>query len=525
MSLTGNTTNTLNLSGITTTDNFDDGAGATISNGDLTINNINLAYNLIVKVLTIPYTITPQIFKYISTLTGDIMGLLALKRDLTNVAFSSIPTCEVVPTTQYELVNKAYADINGNLLASSNTWTNNNKYNTPPTCEVTPTTQFQLVNKTYVDVAKKWILTAPYNIYTGLNSFTNPTGVCAEFLSDANFLAVVYCSNDFHVALNTVLNLCSITSATIDTANIGTANISTVGTAPTVISTDSSTNIATTAFVTTAISGITSLLGLANTWTGTNAFSNTLTGATVNITTGNITTGNITTGNITTGNIPTLNSTGTSTLAIANITTGNITTGNITTGNIPTLNSTGTSTLATVNIGTSGTAPTMISTSNSTNVATTAFVKTAISGITSLLGLANTWTGTNTFYSVLLNQTYPNTTVNNQLGYKAFNTTTGSASMTFASVGTISLPIAGVWLVEANLSITTPSGWIATSINTSSATQNLYCNQTVQVSGGGYSQHLITTFSVSGISTAYFTVQLSSSSATTTCYMSATRIG
>ena len=182
---------------------------------------------------------------------------------------------------------------------------------------------------------------------------------------------------------SSLLGLNNTWTGTNDFVNTGTGSLTSSATQPAY--TDSSTKIPTTSWVQTAISGATptSLLGLNNTWTGTNAFNNTAEGSLTSLATQPV-------ANDSSTKIPTTSwvQSLVATLPLPSSLLG--------------LNNTWTGTNDFVNTGTgsltsSATQP--VANDSSTKIPTTSWVQSAISFAipTSLLGLNNTWTGTNDF--------------------------------------------------------------------------------------------------------------------------------
>jgi len=116
---------------------------------------------------------------------------------------------------------------------------------------------------------------------------------------------------------------------------------------------------------------------------------------------------------------------------------------------------------------------------------------------------------------LLLSQTQPITN-SIQLGYKT--TFTGATKMTTSLINliTISLPTSGVWLVECNFNPIgiTGASYYFMSLSATSATGDSYCNITKYLTGGNYSDRLMTTFAVSAATNVYLVGNLGGGSMT-----------
>ena len=200
-----------------------------------------------------------------------------------------------------------------------------------------------------------------------------PVAQGAENLQTTNVNGIMTCNDDVNFA----------DGANITTFNQTLTNFSITSTNPPLstatqpASNDSSTKMPTTAWVQGAITGSipASLLGLNNIWTGTQSWVNTAVGSLTSLATQPASSDNST-------NIPTTAWVQSAISAIASLLG---------------LNNTWTGTQNWTNTGTgsltsSATQP--ASSDNSTKIPTTAWVQSVISAIPSLLGLNNTWTGT-----------------------------------------------------------------------------------------------------------------------------------
>ena len=232
----------------------------------------------------------------------------------TNTFNYYLPTSFIIPSSGYELVNKNYADsISGTtLLSSSNIWTSTNAFNYYlPTSTIVPSTQFQFTNKAYVDltfgklnVGNTW---AYQNIFTaglvsnGLLYFSNSSDNYINYSSFSDGLLIngntsnqllsngsgspiisliwsntgVSCPNTLtsNDLINTYNFTAKLNSTRVPTtayltsyyAALASPTFTGIPKCPTAVSGTNTTQIASTAFVETEVS---SLLGLANTWTG-----------------------------------------------------------------------------------------------------------------------------------------------------------------------------------------------------------------------------------------------------------------
>ena len=225
-----------------------------------------------------------------------------------------LPTSFITPSSGYELVNKNYADsISGStLLSSSNIWTSTNAFtHNLPTSTIVPSAQFQFTNKAYVDLtfgdkglSNNWLLQQNFNgsasvtgtLYLGsssgynnlsynsvnngveimcynIGSLNTSAGVSPALYWDANGVTLpllLTCGNitNTYTFTGVINNNQVATTAYLTNYYAAKASPTLTGipNCPTAIGSTNSTQIASTAFVQ---SNVSSLLGLANTWTGT----------------------------------------------------------------------------------------------------------------------------------------------------------------------------------------------------------------------------------------------------------------
>lgn len=159
-----------------------------------------------------------------------------------NVFNNYIPHCGLVPTGDTELTNKKFVDDSfAYFLTQAHTWAGVNNFSVLPTSTALPTASNQLITKDYGDNSYDMIgvylsLLSRINTWLAVNTYTG--GITASAIQAINF---------------------GTNAPTMSGANIGTGSIP-------LSSINGSSNIA--------------LLNGNQTFTGTNAFSNTLTGLT-----------------------------------------------------------------------------------------------------------------------------------------------------------------------------------------------------------------------------------------------------
>ena len=262
MSLSGYLNNGMNqsLNGILT---ITDGLGSTIENGKIVCTNLNangsisatdISSNTIngINTANIPDITSSNIW------TG------------TNTFNSNLPTSTQTPTTQYQLVNKNYVDVNFGGLGASNVWTGTNTFNTNlPTSTQTPTTQYQLVNKKYVD--------ASFQLQTGMGSYVLTTTLTSTLSSYVLTTALTSTLSSYVLttALNTALSSYVLTTA-LNTALSNYVTTTALNTALSNYVTTTALNLTlgnyiTLSALTTAFADV-PLKSVSNTFTGANTF-------------------------------------------------------------------------------------------------------------------------------------------------------------------------------------------------------------------------------------------------------------